>query len=165
MEFPGTSTNARTLTIGRDLIIGREVTAGGENGLIVQDGTVNVEHRLRVGRNIETQGTGTNQAELDLFDAATENRVVLELFSTQNGVYNKEGNNADLWRIEMNKGTDTTATFSVNLANITASGVTALNSGSTKFLTLQNGRFILNSALTLNLTSGGAPLKFRQPQA
>ncbi|MDW8464852.1 MAG: hypothetical protein RML35_01260 [Chloroherpetonaceae bacterium] len=119
----------------------------------------NVEHRLRVGRNIERIGGTVNQAEFDLFDAATENRVVLELFSAQNGVYNKGGVNADLWRIEMNKGTDTTATFSVNLANITASGAATLNGGATKFLTLLNGRFILNAGLTLNLSSGGDPFQ------
>ncbi len=156
LEFPGTSTNIRTLTIGRDLIIGRESTAGGENGLVMQSGTANVEHRLRVGRDIRTNGTGANQAELDLFTTATEPRAVLELFSTQNGVYNKEGNNADLWRIEMNKGTDTTATFSINLNTITAGGAASLNSGATKFLTLSNGRLIFNAAsLTLNLSSGG----------
>jgi fibronectin-binding autotransporter adhesin len=160
LQFPGTTTNIRTLTIGRDLLFGGEATAGGSNGLVMQPGTTtNVEHRLRVGRNIERIGAATNIAELDLFIADTQPRAVLELFSTQNGVYNKDGNNADLWRIEMNKGTDTTATFSVDLANITPSGATPLNGGATKFLTLQNGRFILNAALTLNLTSGGAPFQ------
>jgi hypothetical protein len=155
LQFPGTSPNIRTLTIGRDLLFGGENTNGGNNGLVMGPGTANVEHRLRVGRNIQRIGAATNAAELDLFTTATGPRAVLELFSSQNGVYNKGGNNADLWRIEMNKGTDTTATFSVNLANITASGATTLNSGATKFLTLLNGRFILNAALTLNLTSGG----------
>jgi fibronectin-binding autotransporter adhesin len=158
LQFPGTTTNIRTLTIGRDLLFGGEATAGGSNGLVMQPG-INVEHRLRVGRNIERIGAATNAAELVLFTGATGPRAVLELFSSQNGVYNKGGNNADLWRIEMNKGTDTTATFSVNLANITASGAATLNGGATKFLTLQNGRFILNAALTLNLTSGGDPFQ------
>jgi fibronectin-binding autotransporter adhesin len=160
LQFPGTSTNIRTLTIGRDLLFGGETTSGGSNGLVMQPGTTtDVEHRLRVGRNIERIGATANAAELDLFTSATGPRAVLELFSSQNGVYNKGGNNADLWRIEMNKGTDTTATFSVNLANITASGATTLNGGSTKFLTLLNGRFILNAPLTLNLTSGGDPFQ------
>jgi fibronectin-binding autotransporter adhesin len=158
LQFPGTTTNIRTLTIGRDLLFGGEDTEGGSNGLVMQPG-INVEHRLRVGRNIERIGATANAAELDLFTGANGPRAVLELFSSQNGVYNKGGNNADLWRIEMNKGTDTTATFSVNLANITASGATPLNGGSTKFLTLQNGRFILNAALTLNLSSGGDPFQ------
>jgi hypothetical protein len=157
LEFPGTSTNSRTVEIGRDLQLGGEATSGGSNGVVVQDGTTDVEHRLRVGRNIERIGGTVNNAELDLFDAANQNRVVLELFSTQNGVYNKGGSNADLWRIEMNKGTDTTATFSVNLNNITASGAASLNGDATKFLTLLNGRFILNasSPFSLNLSSGG----------
>jgi fibronectin-binding autotransporter adhesin len=160
LQFPGTTTNIRTLTIGRDLLFGGEATAGGSNGLVMQPGTTtNVEHRLRVGRNIERIGAATNIAELDLFIDATQPRAVLELFSSQNGVYNKGGSNADLWRIEMNKGTDTTATFSVDLANITASGAATLNGGATKFLTLQNGRFILNAPLTLNLTSGGDPFQ------
>jgi fibronectin-binding autotransporter adhesin len=160
LQFPGTTTNIRTLTIGRDLLFGGEATAGGSNGLVMQPGTTtNVEHRLRVGRNIERIGAATNIAELDLFIAATQPRAVLELFSTQNGVYNKDGNNADLWRIEMNKGTDTTATFSVNRNTITAPDPTMYNGGATKFLTLQNGRFILNAALTLNLTSGGDPFQ------
>jgi fibronectin-binding autotransporter adhesin len=159
LQFPGTSPNIRTLTIGRDLQFGGETTTGGNNGLVMGPGTANVEHRLRVGRNIERIGAATNAAELDLFTGANGPRAVLELFSSQNGVYNKGGNNADLWRIEMNKGTDTTATFSVNLANITASGATTLNGGSTKFLTLLNGRFILNTNLTLNLSSGGDPFQ------
>jgi fibronectin-binding autotransporter adhesin len=159
LQFPGTSTNIRTLTIGRDLQFGGEATSGGSNGLVMGPGAENVEHRLRVGRNIERIDAATNAAELVLFTGANGPRAVLELFSSQNGVYNKGGNNANLWRIEMNKGTDTTATFSVNLANINASGATTLNGGSTKFLTLQNGRFILNAALTLNLTSGGDPFQ------
>jgi fibronectin-binding autotransporter adhesin len=158
LQFPGTTTNIRTLTIGRDLLFGGEATAGGSNGLVMQPG-INVEHRLRVGRNIERIGATANAAELVLFTGANGPRAVLELFSSQNGVYNKGGNNADLWRIEMNKGTDTTATFSVNLANITAPDPTTYNGGATKFLTLQNGRFILNAPLTLNLTSGGAPFQ------
>jgi hypothetical protein len=119
LQFPGTSTNIRTLTIGRDLLFGGEATAGGSNGLVMQPGNAaNVEHRLRVGRNIERIGATANAAELVLFTGANGPRAVLELFSSQNGVYNKGGNPADLWRIEMNKGTDTTATFSVNLNTI-----------------------------------------------
>ncbi|MDW8464853.1 MAG: hypothetical protein RML35_01265 [Chloroherpetonaceae bacterium] len=38
-QFPGTSTNSRTVTIGRDLLFGGESTSGGQNGLVVQDGT------------------------------------------------------------------------------------------------------------------------------
>lgn len=160
LQFPGTSANIRTLTIGRDLLFGGETTSGGSNGLVMGPGTENVEHRLRVGRNIQRIGAAANAAELDLFTTANGPRAVLELFSSQNGVYNKGGSSADLWRIEMNKGTDTTATFSVNLANINPSGATTLNGGSTKFLTLLNGRFILNATgLTLNLTSGGAPFQ------
>jgi fibronectin-binding autotransporter adhesin len=101
-----------------------------------------------------------NQAEFDLYTTATGPRAVLELFSTQNGIYDKAGNNADLWRIEMNKGTDTTATFSVNRNTITAPDPTTYNGGATKFLTLLNGRFILNATgLTLNLSSGGDPFQ------
>jgi fibronectin-binding autotransporter adhesin len=161
LQFPGTSTNIRTLTIGRDLQFGGEATSGGSNGLVMQPGTTtNVEHRLRVGRNIERIGAATNAAELDLFTGANGPRAVLELFSSQNGVYNKGGSNADLWRIEMNKGTDTTATFSVNLNTILTTGAMANNSGSTKFLTLLNGRFILNATgLTFNLSSGGDPFQ------
>jgi fibronectin-binding autotransporter adhesin len=161
LQFPGTSTNIRTLTIGRDLQFGGETTSGGSNGLVMQPGTTtNVEHRLRVGRNIERIGATANAAELVLFTTATEPRAVLELFSSQNGVYNKGGNNADLWRIEMNKGTDTTATFSVNRNTITAPDPTTYNGGATKFLTLLNGRFILNATgLTLNLSSGGDPFQ------
>lgn len=160
LQFPGTSTNIRTLTIGRDLLFGGETTSGGSNGLVMGPGTADVEHRLRVGRNIQRIGAAANAAELDLFTTANGPRAVLELFSSQNGVYNKGGSSADLWRIEMNKGTDTTATFSVNLANINPSGATTLNGGATKFLTLLNGRFILNATgLTLNLTSGGAPFQ------
>jgi fibronectin-binding autotransporter adhesin len=161
LQFPGTSTNIRTLTIGRDLLFGGEATAGGSNGLVVlaPANAANVEHRLRVGRNIERIGATANAAELVLFTGANGPRAVLELFSSQNGVYNKGGNPADLWRIEMNKGTDTTATFSVNLNTITAPNATTFNGGATKFLTLLNGRFILNAALTLNLTSGGDPFQ------
>jgi fibronectin-binding autotransporter adhesin len=165
LEFPGgTANNIRTLTIGRDLLFGGEATSGGQNALVVQSGSANVEHRLRVGRDIRhtlynPSDNPVNQAEFDLYTTANGPRAVLELFSTQNGIYDKAGNPADLWRIEMNKGTDTTATFSVNLANINASGATTLNGGATKFLTLLNGRFILNAALTLNLTSGGAPFQ------
>jgi fibronectin-binding autotransporter adhesin len=159
LQFPGTSTNIRTLTIGRDLQFGGEATSGGNNGLVMGPGTANVEHRLRVGRNIQRIGAAANAAELVLFTGANGPRAVLELFSSQNGVYNKGGNNANLWRIEMNKGTDTTATFSVNLNTITAPNATTFNGGATKFLTLLNGRFILNAALTLNLTSGGDPFQ------
>jgi hypothetical protein len=160
LQFPGTSTNIRTLTIGRDLQFGGETTTGGNNGLVMGPGTANVEHRLRVGRNIERIGATANAAELDLFTGANGPRAVLELFSSQNGVYNKGGNNADLWRIEMNKGTDTTATFSVTSQHHSATGAMANNSGSTKFLTLLNGRFILNATgLTFNLSSGGDPFQ------
>jgi fibronectin-binding autotransporter adhesin len=160
LQFPGTSTNIRTLTIGRDLQFGGETTTGGNNGLVMGPGTANVEHRLRVGRNIERIGATANAAELDLFTGANGPRAVLELFSSQNGVYDKGGNDADLWRIEMNKGTDTTATFSVNRNTILITSAMANNSGSTKFLTLLNGRFILNATgLTFNLSSGGDPFQ------
>jgi fibronectin-binding autotransporter adhesin len=164
LQFPGTSPNIRTLTIGRDLLFGGEATSGGQNALVVQSGSANVEHRLRVGRDIRhtlynSSDNPVNQAEFDLYTTANGPRAVLELFSTQNGIYDKAGNNADLWRIEMNKGTDTTATFSVNRNTILTTGAMANNSGSTKFLTLLNGRFILNTNLTLNLSSGGDPFQ------
>jgi fibronectin-binding autotransporter adhesin len=164
LQFPGTSPNIRTLTIGRDLLFGGEATSGGQNALVVQSGSANVEHRLRVGRDIRhtlynSSNNPVNQAEFDLYTTANGPRAVLELFSTQNGIYDKAGNNADLWRIEMNKGTDTTATFSVNRNTILTTGAMANNSGSTKFLTLLNGRFILNTNLTLNLSSGGDPFQ------
>jgi fibronectin-binding autotransporter adhesin len=164
LQFPGTSTNIRILTIERDLLFGGEATSGGSNGLVMGPGAENVEHRLRVGRDIRhtlynSSDNPVNQAEFDLYTTANGPRAVLELFSTQNGIYDKAGNNADLWRIEMNKGTDTTATFSVNRNTILTTGAMANNSGSTKFLTLLNGRFILNTDLTLNLSSGGDPFQ------
>ncbi len=161
LEFPNTNTNVRTVTVGRDLRYGAETTAGGNNELTIQAGAANVEHRLRIGRDISMIGTaGTQTALLDLFDAATEGRVALELFGTDNGLFTKDGSTtADLWRIIVNKGADTTASFSLD-RNITLSGVTALNGGATKTITLQNGRLILNNAsLNLNLTSGGAPFQ------
>lgn len=97
IEFPTTG-NARTLTVHDDIQF-----EDGDNDVIEVLNTIpsGLEHRLRLGGSINQESGNT----IDLFtDNAGGNNVILELFSGQDANYDTDDNNADLYRIELNKG-------------------------------------------------------------
>ncbi len=137
---------AQTISVGRDIAMSNH-TACSITVRNTSAGTL--IHRLSVGRNI-TQDVGV----IDLYNGAgTNNNAVLDLKGTDNGTYtNATANIPDLYRIEMNKGTSISTTFTLS-NTVTLGGPT---NTSTKALELKNGLLILNSAgINFVLSSSG----------
>jgi len=145
-EFEIGDNAAQTITVGRDITMANDPACS----ITVRNNTTGtLIHRLSVGRNI-TQNVGV----IDLYNGTgTNNNAVLELKGIDNGTYtNATANIPDLYRIEMNKGTSITATFTLS-NTVTLSGPT---STATKALELKNGLLILNSAgINFVLSSSG----------
>ncbi len=135
IEFP-TSGNARTLTVHDDI----QMEDGDNDVIEVLNTSPNgLTHRLRIGGSIDQQSGNT----IDLFNGnAGDNNAVLELFGTTDGTYTTDDNILDLYRLEVNKGSDTTSTFTFS-NNFNLNGP---NTASPQSLELQNGKLILNNA-------------------
>ncbi len=152
VEFPSTG-NARTLTIGDDLVMdtGSEDESDGDQIVVLNTTPSSLEHRLVVGGDII-------QGPIDVIDlyngAGTNNNAILELNGTGSHTYRITSgtSNPDLYRIELNMGTDQSNTFSFN-DDFDLNGPT---NTVTKALEIQNGTFILNdAAIDIELNTGG----------
>lgn len=119
--FPNDA-NTYEVEIGGNVEVG-DVT-GGQNGdctLGVLSGNTNgVEHTLRVGGDI-TLYTSTQNSNrggiLNLYNSNVENNVLLELFGDGTNSFTNSNSNVSstaLYKVVMNKGSDTTQTFSLN---------------------------------------------------
>lgn len=127
-----------------------EVVAGNSN---------DIDHRLIVKGNIDldffdTENVGTDMVNIDLYTSESENNVILELqgsgahsFTNNFGVAQS---NIELYRIVVNKGTDTTSTFTFN-------DDFSLQTTSDGGLNMQNGKLILaDGSINLTLNSSGS---------
>ncbi|GEM_PF-2241072 len=133
----------RTVTVGGDLRIRGSVSGGGNSELSVEPGgSADLEHRLIVGEDISI--LNNSRTTFDLFsDNIGGSNVILELNGETNSSFTSVNSNvADLFRVEMNKGTDTTSTFQIDV-DLNLNGP---NTASPQSLELQNGKLILNNA-------------------
>lgn len=123
---------------------------------VLNDNPSGLEHTLTVRGDIYRDENSNNR--LDLFtDNEGGNNVILELAGDGENHFTVEGSDADqfnLYRIIMNKGTSTDATFTIN-APFTLNGETD-GVSSEKALNLLNGKLILNNEDTdIDLSTGG----------
>jgi len=147
------------------------VDEGGGNG---------IEHTFEVERDINLNFPGTVGGEgsiiFDLFSTINDNNVILKLSGTGDHSfidnYSPGNSTIDLYKIEMDKGTDTASTFTFE-DNFTLNGPTS-GVGIPKAIKLQNGKLILNDPnINVDLTTGddnfyipgSAGLEVRQGQA
>ncbi len=166
-----------TVTVAKNVLVGGTTGGQKENSYIdiEQSGTGTATHKLIVGGNITLteNGNGTD-GYLDLFTTNTDDSdVILKLNSTgSSSLDNLTNITPDLYRIIMNKGTDTTSSFTFN-SDFTLNGQTS-GIGVEKAIKLQNGKLIFNhNSINVDLTTGDddfyipgtAGLEVRQGQA
>lgn len=136
ITFPDDGTN-HTFAIGGDLT----ATSSGTNAISTENAGSDI-HTLSVAGNIALNNIST----FSLMSASGSN-VNLELSGTgEHSFANTAGVSVDLYRIVMNKGTDTTSVFTLN-TDLSLSGTTT---ASPQAIELQNGKLVLNNA-ALNL--------------
>ncbi|WP_462319742.1 hypothetical protein, partial [Marinilabilia sp.] len=163
-----------TLTT-HDIIFGSDIYGSdrseNRNKIFVQPGGGNdIEHTLEVSGSIywATGSEGTYPdagSEFDLTgDITSDNDVVLRLtesgldslnidYDSETGITNGILSTLELYRVELNKGADTTSTF-IFEDNFTLTGPTS-GVGVDKALELQNGKLILNDPnINVDLTTG-----------
>ncbi|WP_057953221.1 T9SS type A sorting domain-containing protein [Salinivirga cyanobacteriivorans] len=148
----------RTFTVEGDILIRngdhRDGDGDGANDHsiieVLNGGSDGLEHTLKVYGNITLEDKG----KLDLFgDDAV---AVLEIAGESNNSFTQDGTSTDpeLYRVVMNKGTDTTYSFTMNNdfnLNGPTSGIDV-----DKAITLENGKLILNHQdIEVNLNTGG----------
>lgn len=136
ITFPDVGTNY-TLSIGGDLITNEPNTSTNNQISVASTGTD--IHRLKIGGNIDLQFG-------DLFDLSDASNVILELFGEgQHTFTNTSAAVPDLYRVVMNKGSDTTSTFSIDDPIV----INGDNTVEPPAVELQNGKLIINEA-TIN---------------
>ncbi|TLX77470.1 T9SS type A sorting domain-containing protein [Labilibacter sediminis] len=141
--------------------------------LDVESGNANgVEHKLIVKGDIDLEywssANGSDNVDIDLYNSATENNVILELqgegTNAINSAFTAAQTNIELYRVVMNKGADQSSSFTIN-EDFLLSGPTS-GAGVAKALELQNGKFVLNnSAISLDLTTGNDDFSIPSPAA
>lgn len=142
VTFPDIGTNY-TFSIGGDLITNEPNTSTNNQISVASTGTD--IHTLRVGGNIDLQFG-------DVFDLADASNVILELFGEgQHTFTNTSAASPDLYRVVMNKGADTTNTFSIN-DQVTINGD---NTVVPPAVELQNGKLIINDASISSVIADG----------
>ena len=133
VQFPTTGT-ARTLRVEGDIVMDDP----GDEIEVLNTTSSNLTHTLQVGGSI----TQSNGGIINLYNGTgTNNNAILELIGDNEAVYERTGgSNPVLYRIVMNKGIDTAATFT--LKNTFA--LQGTNTGATKAVELQNGLLIFD---------------------
>lgn len=180
IEYPN-GTDAYTLKTG-EFVTGRGKNQQDNDFRVTVDGGGgnDIEHTFEVERDINLNFPGTVGGEgtvtFDLFSATGDNNVILKLSGTGDNSfidnYSPGNSTIELYKIEMNKGSDTTSTFTFE-DYFTLNGPTS-GAGVDKALELQNGKLILNDPdVNVDLTTGdddfyipsSAGLEIRQGQA
>ena len=133
VQFSTTGT-ARTLRVEGDIVMDDP----GDGIEALNTTSSNLTHTLQVGGSI-TQSDG---GIINLYNGTgTNNNAILELIGDNEAVYERTGgSNSVLYRIVMNKGIDTAATFT--LKNTFA--LRGTSTGATKAVELQNGLLIFD---------------------
>lgn len=139
--FPGGSANARTLTVLGDIQVRGSDT---QSLLGIDNPTAGAQtHKIILHGDINIHSSG---GDIDLGDGNLANtNVELELQGTSDGQFinnDVSGSTVNLYRIIMNKGSDTTARFTLQ-NDFTLTGST---NGDTKAIELQAGTLVFNHA-------------------
>ena len=143
-DFPGSSTNSRTLDVQGDIDFNSNNSTTVEIDAVGGGSTVN--HQISLQGSVINPGTNSN---LDLVDGNTTVDLELNGSADASITLNTE---MDLNSITLNKGTGPTNTATIN-ADFT---LAATATGSTKPITLTNGTLILaNSGIDVDVNSGG----------
>lgn len=121
------------------------------NNVAVENAGTDI-HKLIVNEDITlNQGTGFN------LTSVSGAQVILELKGTGSHSFtNNTSSVAELYRLIMNKGTDTTSSFTFN-DDFNLNGSVATSTADSLAMVIQNGKLILdNSGIDVHLTNGGA---------
>lgn len=152
LEFHS-GTDLRTVTVHGNL----ELKANSD--IDVEDISNSVEHKLIAYQNIKKSSSSifsTQNSAQDVF-------VELELTGTGTHTFENDGTDAlDIYRIIMDKGSDTTSTFTIN-SDLTLSA-DKTGTTETKPIVLENGLLTLNDA-GINETVVSAGGEFRVPSS
>ncbi|MDX2196396.1 MAG: T9SS type A sorting domain-containing protein [Cytophagales bacterium] len=141
LRLPNSGTN-RTITVEGNLVIGEgsntkfEITSGGSSSTL---------HTLNIKGNI-TKGNNST------FNMCNTAAAMLKLSGSTSATYSSVGNNMSIYRLEIDKGTSQSSTFTFNspFTICSPSNIT------TKPITFTNGLLILSSSgISINLSSGG----------
>jgi len=159
LRFPNGAT-AYCVTVGDNVILGQ--TSSGTisgNYIDVEPGnTNNITHSLEVAGSIILKRNGNSSYPyLDFYLSSSENQVDLILTGeSTDSLTNDSGIVPDLYRLIINKGSDTTSTFTFN-DNFNLHGTANDALASDKALVLQSGKLILDApGINLTLSDGGA---------
>jgi len=153
-----------TVTVARDIIFANNYPTAAatiDSAVVYVDSVAagndpTTIHSLSVGRNIVNRGNGA--AGLRLYHGAAKARANLIVNGSSNGVVADSSTGTPInnfhrvGQLTVNKGTSST-TF--ELRKLLRPDADASGSSSTKPYYLQNGKFIINTALTDTLSSGG----------
>ncbi|WP_282037672.1 LamG-like jellyroll fold domain-containing protein [Saccharicrinis aurantiacus] len=144
------------------------LTLTGKNGntehysVNVAAGNTNaVEHKFIIERNIDLnyrESDGGNSLEFDLYNSATENKVILEFEGDESAYFTNsfEGvysSNVELYRLILNKGISNDSSLTLG-ADFNLRGPTS-GVGIAKALEIKNGLLVMdNSELQIDLSTG-----------
>jgi hypothetical protein len=165
LEFPAAGLGY-TISVEGDVLM--NTTSTGTNSIaVINSPAAGITHNMTVAGNI-TMANGS----IDLFNGntATDNNTLLQFTGATSTTFTNVGaGSVELYRINMNKGTNTASTMTIS-AGFTLNGPT---DGAVKSLVLNNGLLILNNpTVNFSLTSGNgdftipasAGLELRQGQ-
>nr|WP_321405308.1 hypothetical protein [uncultured Carboxylicivirga sp.] len=141
---------SRTITVQGDIIM-----ANASSLLAIDNPSTNgIEHTLNVYGNIYQASEGSGSDGIQLWTAADEDKVVLNLVGNTNMTYSYvNGDIANLYRLIIDKGSSNSIEATFN-TDFNLNGPT-LGVGIQKALELTNGMFIVNNPdVDLNLTTG-----------
>lgn len=151
--FPS-SGPGRTLTVANDFTVNSDAEPPLPNTVsVASNGNSSlIEHKLIVGGNITLGDDGANDGSIDLYNGTTDANVILSLVGEGEHEFNNgTANVPDLYRVELNKGSDTTSVFTMN----TDFNLNGVNSTEPPALDLQKGKLVLNdAAITLDWANG-----------
>ena len=166
---------ARTLSVEGDVLIRNGGHGDGDNDgnpdystiKVLDGGSAGLIHTLQVYGDIHLE----DQGQLDL--VGDDARAILDVVGKSDNEFSQDGTSAVpyLYRALMNKGTDSTYSFTFN-DDFNLTGSTS-GSGQEKALELQNGKLVLNDpGINIDLTTGdddfyipgSAALEVRQGQ-
>lgn len=124
--------------------------------VVKNDNLMGYEHIIRVSGNIDFESGLEGTSVFDLYNGTgTNNNAILELSGTGNFAFTNSSSGIvtpDLYKLLVNKGSDQTATFTMNNSFNLNGDV----SGTNKALELQNGTLVLNDAsINIDLNAGG----------
>ncbi len=152
LRFGNTGT-PRTVTVFGNLLLGNQVSGQNTAAVIrvLTPGATPITHTFNLHGNF-IQRTRTAGNGFKAGTSSTQDRIHVNLLgATSMTLTNNGGDAPQFYSLTVNKGTSISTTAQFN-SPFTIDGPT---DQATKSLVLQNGLFVINSASTITLTSGG----------